>query len=155
MTRRPFYRSTDARYVETAFSGKGGLYAGGRWHEQGFLVVYAATTSSLALLEWRVHTNMLRLQRDYVLIEASIPTDCVQHLPDTELPEDWQHIPPPPSTQAIGATFLQQSSQLALSVPSVINPRERNLVINPVHPDMHRIEVVATAPLQIDRRLFY
>ena len=154
MTLHTLYRITDARYEDTAFSGKGGLYAAGRWHEQGALVVYAATTSSLALLEWRVHTNMLRLQRDYVMIEATIPAECVQHLHEMQLPEDWLQIPPPPSTQAIGAAFLRQATRLALSVPSVINPRERNLIINPLHPDTHRIEVIATTSLQIDQRLF-
>jgi RES domain-containing protein len=144
------YRITDARFVDAAFSGQGGLYAPGHWHEQGTLVVYAATTSSLALLEWRVHTNQLPVERDDVLITFTLPSSLVKHLDETDLPSDWQQLPPPRTTQRRGMNFLTSGKHLALSVPSIINPREQNLVINPLHPHFKQLEQQEVALLRVD-----
>lgn len=154
MTRTTIYRITDQRFEQEAFAGTGGLHASGRWHERGTLVVYAALTSSLALLEWRVHTRALPLQRSFVLIEASLPTEHIEHLAPADVPVDWRQTPPPPSTRRLGDAFLQAGQALALTVPSVVNPLERNVLINPRHDVAPTIEVVRTQVLQPDPRLF-
>ena len=148
------YRITSAKFTQTAFSGQGGLYAAGRWHEQGTPVVYGALTSSLALLEWRVHTNHVPVERAYVLITFTVPEALVQFLDETALPSDWRQMPPPRSTQRLGMDFLEADKHLALAVPSVINPLERNLVINPHHADMGQLQQKAVTALQVDQRLF-
>ena len=154
MPRLSLFRITDARYEREAFSGVGGLYASGRWHDQGIRVVYAARTSSLALLEWRVHTGALLLDRTYVLIEATVPDHAVRHLDADALPPGWDQTPPPPSTRAFGMAFLRRAELLALSLPSAVNPLERNLLLNPAHSDAALIEVVRVQPLRVDPRLF-
>lgn len=152
--RTSVYRITDRRCAAEAFFGKGGLYAAGRWHERGRLVVYAARTSSLALLEWRVHTRALPLGRTFVLIEATLPAGELVQLPEGEWPPDWWQTPPPPSTQRLGEAFLERGEALALEVPSAVNPLERNVVINPRHAGAAEIRVERTHVLQPDRRLF-
>ena len=154
MERIPIYRITDQRYEAEAFSGKGGLLAGGRWHERGRLVVYAARTSSLALLEWRVHTRALPLERTFVLIEATLPAEAVVVLDPSRLPGDWQRTPPPPSTRRLGEAFLEEGTALALEVPSVVNALERNVVINPLQAAAGEIHVERVAVLRPDPRLF-
>lgn len=154
MERISIYRITDHRYEAEAFSGRGGLQAGGRWHERGRLVVYAARTSSLALLEWRVHTRALPLERTFVLIEATLPAEAVVILDPSRLPENWQRTPPPPSTRRIGEAFLEGRAALALEVPSVVNALERNVVINPLHAAAAKIEVERVEVLRPDPRLF-
>ena len=154
MGRTSIYRITDQRYEAEAFSGKGGLLASGRWHERGRLVVYAARTSSLALLEWRVHTRALPLERTFVLIEATLPTEAVVALDPSQLPTDWRRTPPPPSTRQIGEAFLEEGAALALEVPSVVNVLERNVVLNPLHAAAAEIEVERVEVLQPDPRLF-
>ena len=154
MARTSLYRITDRRFESEAFSGKGGLYAAGRWHELGRLVVYAALTSSLALLEWRVHTRALPRERTFVLIEASAPAENLIRLDPGRLPADWRQTPPPPATHRIGEDFLAGGAALGLIVPSVVNLLEYNVVLNPVHPSIRDVRIQQSAVLQADPRLF-
>ena len=54
------YRFAQPNYAtrELAFSGEGGLRYSGRWNHAGALIVYTATTLSLAILEMMVHLRI-------------------------------------------------------------------------------------------------
>ena len=57
------------------------------------------------------------------------------------------------SCQALGDRWLDQASTLALSVPSAIVPKERNLVINPLHRLAPRIRVLSQESFRFDPRM--
>jgi RES domain-containing protein len=100
-------------------------------------MVYTSGTESLAFLELFVHlpTITLRaLDREYEVVTAEI--DKVDHAADlTHLPHDWRELTTTPaSTQQLGTDWMRKG-HLAVSVPSVIFPSERNYLINPKHPD--------------------
>lgn len=75
-------------------------------------------------------------------------------LPATDLPADWRNEPIPPSTQAVGETWLREGETLALQVPSAVVPPETNVAINPHHPDFDRITVGDPHPVGFDARIW-
>lgn len=70
-----------------------------------------------------------------------------------DLPEGWDASPGNSITQDIGDLWLSDAPSLALAVPSVVVPRERNILINPDHPDFTKITVEGPFALNIDPRL--
>jgi RES domain-containing protein len=57
------------------------------------------------------------------------------------------------SCRALGDQWLDRVGTLALSVPSAIVPKERNLVINPLHLLASRIRVLAQESFRFDPRM--
>jgi len=56
--------------------------------------------------------------------------------------------------QEIVNRWVQRQSSVALKVPSAVIPSERNLPLNPVHPDFERIAISARMPFDVDPRAF-
>lgn len=113
-------------------------------------MVYASTSLSLAALELLVHLNPPVLFR-YVCIRIDFADSLVATL--NALPEDWRVYPPPPSTQAIGDAWVRANSSVALAVPSVVVPGERNLIVNPAHPDFRKFRIAKPEYFAFDPRL--
>ena len=58
-------------------------------------------------------------------------------------------------TQGVGVDWLQSTASLGLWAPSLVEPQERNLLINPVHLQNAAITVVTeTCDFGFDARLF-
>nr|WP_275445886.1 MULTISPECIES: RES family NAD+ phosphorylase [unclassified Halomonas] len=121
------------KWHRNAFDGEGARWYGGRWNSKGRACVYLASSESLAMLEIMVHLEDYRLLETYALIEVTFAESALMHLPNDQLPADWQAEPAPYSTAAIGDSWLESQSRLALAVPSVVVPRERNYLVNPRH----------------------
>ena len=142
---RTVWRITTARFAQTAFSGEGARLYGGRWNPKGWEVVYTAESQSLGLLELMVQDDPLRAH--YVLIAAQLPGD----LPETrinieQLPDDWRTIGARDVLQSMGQAWLQGAQTALLSAPSAVVPAERNILINPRHPDFARIVLGPPSP---------
>ncbi len=134
-------------------SGEGGLRAAGRWHWKGTAVIYAAATESLAMLEVLVHVRLPQLPRDHVCYKISIPDDLVEELAETwQLLADWRQ-PDSPLSRDFGTLGAESQSGAVLVVPSVIVPRERNYLLNPVQRDFPRISVTDSWKVEYDPRL--
>ena len=56
-------------------------------------------------------------------------------------------------TRRVGTEWLASAKSLALSAPSVVVPLDRNIVLNPRHPDMAKIRSVSLSPFTFDPRL--
>lgn len=150
--RRTVWRITTARFAQTAFSGEGARLYGGRWNPKGWEVVYTAESQSLALLELMVQDDPLRAH--YVLIPAQLPADLPETRIDVnQLPDDWRTINARDVLQALGLAWLEGGQTAVLNVPSAVVPAERNLLINPRHPDFSRIVIGKAQSLQTDTRL--
>ena len=134
--------------------GFGSTLGSGRWHCKGPLqVVYAGSSRALCQLEKRVHSNgatpknqtlmRLELGADATLLEASA----------WGLQPDWRSDEA--GTQSLGMQWLGSGISLGLWVPSFVEPSERNLLLNPLHPQYRAIQLVLErSPFIFDPRLF-
>ncbi|WP_430469937.1 RES family NAD+ phosphorylase [Thalassospira lucentensis] len=144
MTEVRAYRLLKRKWKDAAFDGEGARRYGGRWNSRGKSAIYLAGSQSLAMLEVMVHLNDYRLLASYVLFEVRLPADLITDLSDAEIPKDWQAQPAPTSTAEIGDAWFDQNAGLALAVPSVIVPREKNYLLNPRHPLFASVAAHAT-----------
>jgi RES domain-containing protein len=148
------YRLAEARHARTAqdaLSGEGAFLFGGRWNPPGYRVAYAAERLSLAVLEILVHTQDRKKLEDYRLVTVNVPDELVATLDKGALADDWQADLT--VTRGLGKAWLDAGSHVALLVPSVIIAGERNLLVNPLHPDFARLEFSEPRPFRFDSRL--
>jgi RES domain-containing protein len=127
------YRLVHNKWAAKAFDGEGAKLYGGRWNSKGQLCVYTAGSEALAILEILVHLNNRNALKQYRLFQLTITTEEVLSLGQANLPANWQQQPASIDTARIGDSWLAQQASLALSVPSVIAPRENNILLNPQH----------------------
>lgn len=130
----------------------------GRWHLPppfGQPVVYAASSRALAQLEKRVHANGVAPIKQ-ALIRLDLPDDA--SLQDAET--DWLLDSPrwradEGYTQSVGVQWLKSVASLGLWVPSFVEPREKNLLLNPVHPQYATVRIeIEVLNFEFDPRLF-
>ena len=135
--------------------GVGSTYGNGRWHTAGHRqVIYCGSSRALCQLEKRVHANGAT-PKDQALLRLEIPDDALmQDIQELGLlPKDWRANQA--QTQAIGDRWLESCSALGLWVPSYVEPDERNVLLNPLHPDFSRVHmVIERQPFRFDPRLF-
>jgi RES domain-containing protein len=145
---RPAYGDATA-----AFSGEGARRYGGRWNAPGRPLVYASLHLSLAALETLAHADRRRFERDYVTFEVRVPHDLILELRDEDLPADWRARPVSLGARGVGDAWLAQRASVALSVPSVLVPQERNLLLDPGHRRFEEVRIGAPQPFRFDERL--
>jgi RES domain-containing protein len=146
------YRFAQPRYAtpEQAFSGEGGLRYAGRWNNAGSLVVYTATTLSLAVLEVFVHVRR-PIPQSLLLFVVDVPDRLIEPL--SPVPPLWDTHPPSASSRDAGDKWLQSKAAVGLLVPSVIVPQEANCLLNPAHPDFSLDWVEGPLDFPLDPRL--
>jgi RES domain-containing protein len=116
-------------------------------------VIYAATSIALASLEYAVHT--VERPVDSVLLTIELPDDCVVTIEDIlggPLPGNWPFAEA--QTRHLGANWLDSGASIALEVPSLVIPRERNLILNPRHARFDEVRMLDVAPFFFDPRIF-
>lgn len=146
------FRLTHRRDPEEAFSGEGARRVAGRWHPAGTAVVYTSTSVSLALLETVVHLDVAALAVVTSLYQVEVP-DALVEVPDlAALPADWNHPRRSDLARAFGAAWAASGRSLALAVPSVVVPQERNVLLNPGHPAFARLAVEGPTAFVYDQR---
>jgi len=147
------WRICRREHAVDALGGRGGLYASGRWHTKGRRVVYTSESIALAALEVLVHVDRDVFPNDLTLVEIAIPDDVTIETTDVRtLPSNWRSYPGPARLREIGDAWLDACRSAVLVVPSAPIPKERNLLLNPAHPDHGRLEVVGTEPFAFDSR---
>ncbi|GAB5521758.1 MAG: RES family NAD+ phosphorylase [Rhodothermales bacterium] len=147
------WRITHERYQADAFSGLGAERYGGRFNSPGHRLVYTASSISLALLELLVQANSRERLKQHVCIPATFDGEWVEQPSVDALPAGWNARPYGRASQAFGDQWLREQRSLVLSVPSIVNPYERNCLINPAHPYFGRIELGEPVPAPFDSRL--
>jgi RES domain-containing protein len=146
------YRIADSRHP--IFDGAGALLIGGRWNSSGCPVIYAAASYAGAMLERLVHAGTGRIPKNQKAIVITIPARVSrEEWAADQLSQGWDsedNI----ASRAFGDTWLHQKRSAVLLVPSVIAKYEKNVLINPAHPDFKWI--VASSPQEViwDARLF-
>lgn len=155
------YRIGLARAASVADQAYGSTLAAGRWHSlrDGLAqaagprrVIYAASSRALAQLEKRVHANGLA-PVGQALFSLKLPTRLVPaNALSKGLDPQWRDSES--VSQAFGDQWLDAGRDLALWVPSFVEPLEHNLIINALHPRLAEVVLVKERdPFEFDPRL--
>jgi RES domain-containing protein len=133
--------------------GLGSTFFDGRWHTKtGRQIVYTSASRALCQLEKRVHTGGLAV-KDQVLMRLDLPEDAVL-LDVVDMGLDAQWASDVALTRSLGDEWLLRTCSVGLWVPSFVEPLERNLLLNPMHPQYARIVLtVERIPFEFDPRL--
>jgi len=136
------WRIVTRRFKDSAFNGEGAKVYGGRWNKKGIPIVYTAATQSLAMLEMLIQDEPLRAH--YVMIPAHIPSQI-----------EIIHASSDASDTAFefGTNWAKNNTTAVLIVPNAIIPSEKNYLLNPLHPDFHKIIIGQPADFITDPRL--
>lgn len=124
-------------------------------------MAYTSTTLTLAMAEFLAHVRIEDFDAatppELIYVKATLPNRSVLTIAEvgSALPAGWNDVPAPAVDAVLGDEWIRRGRSLGLLVPSVhvpIETPERNVLINPMHPDFARIshEVHAFA---YDKRL--
>ena len=116
-------------------------------------MVYSSTTIALACLETVVHGAALPVRRWLVAIDVpELHWQARVELAPEDLP-GWDAQPSGAASRAWGDRWLASRSTLLATVPSVIVPEERNVLIHPGHPACSSLVAHVVRPWSYDNRL--
>lgn len=146
------YRIAKQKYIKD-LTGIGAKTVGGRWNPKGVAVLYTSTTASLSVLEVLAHLPAAYFPDDMAIATIDIPDELITIMDIKELPEDWNKIPVPIEIQKFAMHWIIEEKSLGLKVPSIIIPKEQNLLINPLHPEFNKVKLLAIEPFRFDTRL--
>jgi RES domain-containing protein len=141
------------RHAATAFDGEGARLHGGRWNSPGIALVYTSESPALAALELLVGLREAAFLGGYSLLSIELPDAAIADLDRSLLPPDWRSYPAPAELARLGDAWVLAGSSLALRVPSVVIEQERNLLVNPRHPDFGSVVIGSAIPFRFDERL--
>lgn len=146
------YRIGDPAGAYPIFDATGSTIAPGRWNTPGAALIYAAEHFSTALLEKLVHgSGRLPPNQHYVTITIPKGTSY-EVFSEAGLP-GWDSQPASAS-KAFGERWCLERRSALMLVPSVVARPDRNVLINPAHPEFAGIETSLHQPVYWDRRLF-
>jgi len=122
------YRIVNPDYAHD-LSGIGASLYGGRWNQTGHPLLYTAETSSLAILEFLVHLKGVKGNLKYKLLTIDLNSNDIADV--NSLPKNWTNEMS--LTQDVGTKWIKSMSSVGLRVPSIHNPLESNILVNPRH----------------------
>jgi RES domain-containing protein len=139
-----------------ALNGEGNIQRGARWNSPGRGVVYASVNLSLCVLESLAQMPPpLRMKLpELAAVRIEIPDDTPSRVVAlADLPVALDGEPGRRRCREIGDAWLAEDAQLVLTVPSVILPQERNVLINPAHRLRETVKIVSIERFRFDARL--
>jgi len=148
------YRICSTAYVRPHNGFGSTLGNGGRWNTPKCACIYSGSNRSIAQLEWVSHflVNTADFPKLSV-ITYSVPEDLIIEA-DLSAHSDW--ITDDTVTKTIGDQFLTDKKYMALKVPSVMDPKEFNYIINPLHPKFsEKFNVVDDTESLVVNKRFY
>jgi RES domain-containing protein len=91
---------------------------------------------------------------ELVFIAVDVPDGMITTLDIATLPPGWRTYPAPDAVKDIGTEWVKAGTSAALLVPSVVMPEERNLLLNPEHPDFRRAKIGKASGFTFDGRMW-
>ncbi|RDJ22181.1 hypothetical protein DWF00_23555 [Bosea caraganae] len=146
------YRIGDPNGTYPIFDATGSTIAPGRWNTPGSPLIYTSEHYSTALLEKLVHGSG-RLPPNQHFVEIVIPRGVSYEVFVPPALPGWDLMPATVSKDH-GEIWWREKRSAILIVPSVVARLDRNILINPVHPEFRLIQASLHEPVFWDRRLF-
>lgn len=146
------YRIGDPAGTFPIDSARGSQIAPGRWNDAGTPAIYASERYSTAMLEKLAHGNgALPPNQHFIVI--TIPKGTTFEIVTKDRLPGWDALEPTTSRQ-FGARWIAERRSAVLLVPSFVARLERNVIVNPAHPDAAGIDRSLPEPVWWDERLF-
>lgn len=146
------YRIGDPNGAFPIFDATGSTLAPGRWNTPGSPLIYSSEHYSTALLEKLVHGSG-RLPPNQHYVEITLPRGLSFEVFSPPSLPGWDTMPATVS-KAFGERWCRERRSAILLVPSAVARLDRNVLINPAHPDFAMITGGLHEPVFWDRRLF-
>lgn len=117
------------------FTGEGGLFVAGRWHERGVRIVYTAGTKALSVLEFLAHVTpgSTPASATWWWLDLDPSLTPFEAVDPSRLPPRWKGVRHLQATRRLGTEWIREARTPVLGVPSVHVPGEFNYLVNPAH----------------------
>jgi RES domain-containing protein len=146
------YRIGDPDGAYPIFDATGSQFVPGRWNTADATLIYASEHYSTALLE-KLANGLGDLPPNQHFIEITIDAGVSYEVfPEARHP-GWDSRDQTVA-RAFGRAWRLESRSAILLAPSVVARVERNILINPAHPEFARIRASLHQPVWWDDRLF-
>ncbi|WP_024770389.1 RES family NAD+ phosphorylase [Aquimarina macrocephali] len=146
------YRIAKQKYIKD-LTGIGAKTVGGRWNPKGVAVLYTSTTAALSALEVLAHLPAAYFPDDMSIATIEVPDTLITTIDIEKIPDNWNQIPVPIEIQNFAMQWIAEEQYLGLKVPSIIIPKEKNLLVNPMHPKFDKVKLIDVEPFCFDTRL--
>ncbi len=146
------YRIGDPDGEFPIYDARGSTVSPGRWNDAATAVIYACEHYSTAMLEILARGSE-RLPPNQHFITITIPRGTSYEIVTKDRLPGWDAVEPVVSRE-FGAQWVRDAHSAILIGPSYVARIERNVIINPVHPDAGDIEKTLPEPVWWDERLF-
>jgi len=146
------YRIGDPEGDHPIFDAEGSRLWPGRWNTSAVPLIYASEHYSTAMLEKLANGNG-RLPPRQHFIEITLPNGLSYEVVTKDSLPGW-HEPDFAASRSFAGRWVAEARSAVLFVPSVVARMERNILINPAHPEFRQITHGLHLPVWWDRRLF-
>jgi len=132
-----YFRIIQKKHVASPMGyGSGGA----RWNSRGVPMIYAGSSVAIITSEFICIKGGAVVDQSWSLVTYSVLSEPPM-LDQDSVPVDWDSRPYPMSTQEFGRNWARMNTSVCLKVPSArillkAYPREHNLLINPLHPNL-------------------
>ena len=134
------------------YDAEGSRLYPGRWNTPAAPVIYTSEHYSTAMLEKLVHTSAV-LPPNQHWIRITIPNGISYEVFQPPAHPGWDGADES-ICKAVGARWHREACSALLLVPSLPARMERNILINPRHPEATRITHDLPEPVWWDARLY-
>ncbi len=137
-------------------NGEGNTITGARWNSPGRGVVYGSFNLSLCVLESFAHLPpLLRINLpEMAAVRIEVPDEASRLDIDlADLPSDLIGEEAEERCRQLGDGWLTVQEHLICTIPSIIVPQERNIMIDPAHRLMAKVKIVSMERFRFDPRL--
>jgi RES domain-containing protein len=141
-------------YSASDMTGTGVKNSGGRWNSPGTPIIYCCTDIALATLETLSFIRAGSLPYNRFLIRIDIPDHIWRNREVLALPGGWDAVPSGMASRKAGDEWIRSARSSLSEVPSVIVPEEKNILINPSHPDVSKMVATILKKWIYDPRFF-
>lgn len=146
------YRIGDPDGVHPIYDSEGARLYPGRWNTPACPILYTSEHYSTAMLEKLVHAGSV-LPPNQHYIRITIPNGTSYEIFQTAAHPGWDGKDES-LCKAFGLQWYRERRSAILLVPSIPARVERNILINPQHPDAAGITHALPEPVWWDERLY-
>lgn len=146
------FRIGDPKGAHPIYDSQGARLYPGRWNTPASPIIYTSEHYSTAMLEKLVHASSV-LPPNQHYIRITIPNGTSYEIFDPSGHPGWDGKRET-ICKRFGLAWVNEARSAILIVPSIPARLDRNILINPAHPDAAAITHELPAPVWWDERLY-